>query len=249
MIYKKLNRDIIKYIAMFTMLLNHIANIFLNPGTFLFTFLVDIGYFTAPVMCWFLVEGYHYTHSKIRYGARLALFAVISEFPFCLAFSEVYNGEHIISFCGFNMIFTLFLCFCILLAEEYFLNRSLSFICIIILIIISLFSDWALIAPVFTLMFSHARGDRVRTKKAFLTGALIFAIMNLNPGYSGNTFFTSLALAVFSSCGILAAGFVIIHMYNGKRISGWRTFSKWFFYLFYPAHLMVLGLIRIFIFS
>lgn len=31
-----LNRDIIKYIAMFTMLLNHIANIFLEPGTLIF---------------------------------------------------------------------------------------------------------------------------------------------------------------------------------------------------------------------
>ena len=46
---KGLNRDVIKYIAMFTMLLNHIANIFLTPGTPLFTLLVDIGYFTAPV--------------------------------------------------------------------------------------------------------------------------------------------------------------------------------------------------------
>ena len=53
---KGLNRDVIKYIAMFTMLLNHIANIFLTPGTPLFTLLVDIGYFTAPVMCYFLVE-------------------------------------------------------------------------------------------------------------------------------------------------------------------------------------------------
>ena len=36
--YKVLNRDTIKYIAMFTMLLNHIATIFLTPGTWLFEF-------------------------------------------------------------------------------------------------------------------------------------------------------------------------------------------------------------------
>ena len=30
----ELNRDQIKYIAVFTMLLNHVANIFLQPGTF-----------------------------------------------------------------------------------------------------------------------------------------------------------------------------------------------------------------------
>ena len=52
---KVLNRDVIKYIAMFTMLMNHIANIFLTPGSLLFEILVDVGYFTAPVMCYFLV--------------------------------------------------------------------------------------------------------------------------------------------------------------------------------------------------
>ena len=30
----ELNRDQIKYIAVFAMLLNHVANIFLQPGTF-----------------------------------------------------------------------------------------------------------------------------------------------------------------------------------------------------------------------
>ena len=52
----ELNRDQIKYIAVFTMLLNHVANIFLQPGTFACEALKDIGYFTAPVMCWFLVD-------------------------------------------------------------------------------------------------------------------------------------------------------------------------------------------------
>ncbi len=102
-----MNRDQIKYAAMFTMLLNHIANIFLEPGTFLFEVMVDVGYFTAITMCYFLVEGYGYTRSKEKYGKRLLLFALISEIPFCLAFTE----EGTISFVSMNMLFTLFLCF------------------------------------------------------------------------------------------------------------------------------------------
>ena len=59
---KGLKSDEFKYIAMFTMHLNNIDNIFLAPGTPMFTLLVDIGYYTAPVMCSFLVVGYNYTH-------------------------------------------------------------------------------------------------------------------------------------------------------------------------------------------
>lgn len=242
---KILNRDIIKYIAMFTMLLNHIANIFLEPGTLLFTFFIDIGYFTAPVMCYFLVEGYHYTRSKRKYAGRLAMFALISEIPFCLAFSEVYTGEKFISFCGFNMIFTLFLCFCILLVMDYVKNGFLEILLIVGLFILSLFSDWALAAPLFTVLFARAGGNEKNIRNAYLIGAALFALMNFSPaGDIADTLY-SLVYALMTSAGILAAGVVIVWMYNGKRMEMGRTFSKWFFYWFYPVHLLILGIIRI----
>jgi hypothetical protein len=230
---------------MFTMLLNHIANIFLEPGTLLFTILIDIGYFTAPVMCYFLVEGYHYTRSKKKYAGRLALFALISEIPFCLAFSEVYTGERIISFCGFNMIFTLFLCFCILLVMDYVKNTLLEILLIAGLFIMSLFSDWALVAPLFTVLFAQAGGDKTNIRNAYLLGAALFALMNFNPGGGAAGTLFSLIYALMSAVGILAAGVVIVRLYNGKRMERGRAFSKWFFYWFYPVHLLILGIIRI----
>ena len=54
---KGLSRDAIKYIAMLTMLLNHISTIFMQPGHLLSELFLDIGYFTAITMCYFLVEG------------------------------------------------------------------------------------------------------------------------------------------------------------------------------------------------
>ena len=110
----ELNRDQIKYIAVFTMLLNHVANIFLQPGTFACEALKDIGYFTAPVMCWFLVEGYRYTRSVKKYAGRLLIFAVISQLPYYLAFAR----NHLAPWYTLNMIFTLFLCLCLMIAEE-----------------------------------------------------------------------------------------------------------------------------------
>lgn len=237
-----LNRDVIKYIAMVTMLLNHIANIFLESGTILCTFFLDLGYFTAPVMCYFLVEGYHYTHSKKKYAQRLAVFALLSEIPFCLAFSQEYNGERIISFCGFNMIFTLLLCFGILYVDDRVKSNLRRLFLIIVLFCLSAFSDWAFLAPMLTLLFAWARGNQKRTRNAFLIGAAVFAVLNLQ--FEGNLFY-DVVQALLSSVGILLAGIAIGYLYNGKRMESGRTFSKWFFYIFYPAHLLILGIVRI----
>lgn len=44
---------------------------------------------------------------------------------------------------------------------------------------------------------------------------------------------------------ILVSGFFILYLYNGKRAAQHRGFYKWFFYAFYPGHLLVLGLLRV----
>ena len=168
--WRGLNRDVIKYIAMTAMLLNHIANIFLVPGTLWYEVLVDIGYFTAITMCYFLVEGFRYTHSRKQYALRLFGFGVVSQVPFSMAFAQ--NG--ILEFQDFNMMFTLFLCFCILLCIETIRNRFLRGVLIVLLIFGSLFCDWALLAPVFTLLFRWSGQDQKRLRFSFALSAALF---------------------------------------------------------------------------
>ena len=232
--WRVLNRDVIKYIAVTAMLLNHITNIFLVPGTLWYEVLVDIGYFTAITMCYFLVEGFRYTHSRKQYALRLFGFGVVSQVPFSMAFAQ--NG--ILEFQDFNMMFTLFLCFCILLCIETIRNRFLRGVLIVLLIFGSLFCDWALLAPVFTLLFAWAGGNRTRQKAAFGAAALLYGGM---AGLGSGQVWEAVGCAV----PILVSAFVILYLYNGRRAARGRTFYKWFFYAFYPAHLLVLGLLRL----
>ena len=229
-----MNRDIIKMLAMATMLVNHIANVFMPAGAPLTNLCLYIGYFTAVTMCYFLVEGYGYTHSKTQYAGRLFGFAVLAQLPYQLVFPE----HGMAGMLQFNMLFTLLLCFLVLAAQEKIHSGFLRVFCIVLLIFLSIFCDWALLAPVFTLLFIWARDSRPRKQIAFAAAAVLYGGMaGLGSG--------SLAETVGCAVPILTAGFVILYLYNGQRARRGRSFSKWFFYTFYPAHLLVLGLIRI----
>ena len=114
------------------------------------------------------------------------------------------------------------------------MNRSLSLP----------FTDRALPSAIHPGGVSHsrparwARDSRPRKQIAFAAAAVLYGGMaGLGSG--------SLAEAVGCAVPILTAGFVILYLYNGQRARRGRNFSKWFFYTFYPAHLLVLGLIRI----
>lgn len=229
-------RETVKYIAIVAMTLNHIAHCFLTPGAFLYQLLVGIGYFTAPVMCYFLTEGYGYTRSKQRYALRLLLFALISQPPFWLAFSE--KGV------GANMIFTLFLCVCLLIYMEKMEGHPLCGLGLFALTAVTIFSDWGVAAPLMVYGFQKKKGDRKGTGGIFWLTALWMAVNEAacimeqggGPGQA-------LAGGFLALSGPCLAGVVILFFYNGKKSSRGGRFSKWFFYLYYPAHLLALGLL------
>ena len=53
----------------------------------------------------------------------------------------------------------------------------------------------------------------------------------------------SLLHGLLGCLGIVLAGITVLFLYNGKRAQHGRQFSKWFFYLFYPVHLLILYLV------
>ncbi len=233
---KPLNRDAIKYIAMFTMFLNHFSYIFLTQGTFWHDTLTNIGYFTAVTMCYFLVEGYGYTRSKRKYGLRLLGFALLSQLPFMMLTAT----QGYFRFIGFNMIFTLLLCFLILVVDERIENRWGRVLLKALLLLASCFCDWAIFAPVFTMLFLWAGKDRKRIAVSYMIAAVSFGCASLNALSP-----LDVLQAAVSALGIVASGICILYLYNGRRAERGRTFSQWFFYLFYPVHLLALGLLRI----
>ncbi|MDE5858902.1 MAG: conjugal transfer protein TraX, partial [Oscillospiraceae bacterium] len=77
-----LSANTLKYIAIVAMLIDHIAWCFVDTYSFWGQIMHIIGRITAPIMCYFIAEGYHYTRDVKKYLLRLGVFAIISWFPF-----------------------------------------------------------------------------------------------------------------------------------------------------------------------
>lgn len=232
----KLSRSAIKYIAMVTMFLNHFNIAILNQSAPYSLALEYIGYFTAITMCYFLVEGYHDTHSKRKYALRMFLFALISQVPYWMA----------IGFRQFNMLFTLLLCMGVLWILENVQPPLWRTLGIVALIFCSIYFDWGILAPVFTLMFAKNRGNRTGVIRAYVIAAILFAGLNFSEYILNETPLQAFLQAVCSSLGIVVSGIVITCVYDKTKQPKKAAWSKWFFYAFYPAHLLVLGLIRLY---
>lgn len=231
---KGMNRDIIKYIAVIAMTFNHIAHVFLAPGTILYEVFIDIGYFTAVTMCYFLVEGYHYTQSKKRYGKRLLIFAFIAQIPYGLVAKRI----------SLNMLFTLFICFLILWVMENVKENSKRKMAVLSLSMVTFYCDWAVIAAIFTILFEISRGDKKLERRAYMRATILYGGISFLSFITQYTLGAAILYTLFSSIGIIVSGIVILGFYNGKKAETNQRFNKWFFYIYYPAHLIVLLLIK-----
>ncbi|MFA9396963.1 MAG: TraX family protein [Clostridiaceae bacterium] len=231
---RSLNRNELKYIAIIAMLLDHIGMFFIpvtNPGGCI---LRVLGRLTAPIMCFFIAEGYFYTKSKKNYGLRLFVFAVISQFAYSFAhYNKWFTWD-------FNMIFTLFISFLVLLSYDKIKNNILKWITIFVLIVISFNGDWAIIAPLWVLVFWIFRD---KPKEKFISygiisltvvlSSLVFMVVN---GYHWYGELWQLGLFICIP---------LLLLYNGEK-GKVSYLNKWIFYIFYPLHLVILGLINLF---
>ena len=230
-----MNREQIKLTAIAAMTINHTAMAFVPPQSILYTIMTDIGYITAVTMCYFLVEGYYYTRSKMAYMRRLGVSAVLSQAPYMLA----------LGLCQLNMLFTLLLCFIVVLVMDKFKHKVLKIFAVTVLFCSSCFCDWAFKAVLFTVFFNLAYQRKESLIIPFSAAFMVQFCLSLYAYQVAFPAGQALLLSLFSSVGIIVSGYLIIRKYNGQRSDKHKTFWKWFFYLYYPLHLMLLYLFKI----
>ena len=229
-----MNREQIKLTAIAAMTINHTAMAFVPPQSILYIIMTDIGYITAITMCYFLVEGYYYTRSQTAYMRRLGVSAVLSQAPYMLA----------LGLCQLNMLFTLLLCFIVLLVMDKVRYKLLKIPLVVILFCCSGFCDWAFKAVLFTVFFNLAHQRKESLIIPFSAAFMVQFCLSLYAYQAAFPAGQTLLLSFFSSVGIIVSGYLIIRKYNGQRSEKHKTFWKWLFYLYYPLHLFLLYLFK-----
>lgn len=241
-----ISANTIKYFAVFAMLIDHIAWCFVDTNSILGIIMHLIGRMTAPIMTYFIVEGYHYTRNVNKYLARLAIFAAVSWIPFL--FME-YGTFLPFTFVDGNLYFNpaqgvIYTFFLTLLALKTVHSQSLpkpaKVVLVIGLCMLSSIGDWFFFPIVWALLLDKYRGNFKKQAAAFAISSVVLMtlmIVFLTDGFGDNWFQYGVLLAL-----------IPLYFYNGEKGRGGR-FNKWFFYIFYPAHLLILGILKWYVFK
>lgn len=216
------------------MLIDHCAWLFIPTDTVFAQVLHFIGRITAPIMCFFITEGFHYTRNIKKYIGRLAVFAVISHFAYLYCFTGSFFGKR-----NESVITTLLLS----LLAVWVLNCEKVIPCfkvpiILVIMMLAEHCDWGCRLVFFSIAFELGRGNRRNQLLAYGFTAFLLNILPLVKIISADT---ELFFSQIYNLGVILP-IPLIMMYNGQKGGGKST--KWVFYVFYPAHLIVLGLIN-----
>ena len=179
-----------------------------------------IGRLSFPIFCFLLTEGFSHTSNRIRYAARLCIFAILSEFPYDLAFSETFSFLH-----SQNIFFTLLIGLLVLWGMQYFSGKYCiqAGVCMLGAAVCVLFEcdyGWQGILLIAVLFFFHH--DSFSMTIAGISVCLLWS--------------WEAAFAFFP-----------IHLYNKQRDWMNSPSAKYAFYFFYPLHLLILVWIQKFL--
>ncbi len=232
-----LSSEALKTIAIVAMFIDHAAFLvsqsYYSPLSAIMHFL---GRITGPLMFFFIAEGYAHTRNVNRYTLRLAVFAVVSYLPFMLF---VNNGlpESPGGWLRLPVIYTLLLGLLALRARHEVKNPAASVCLVGLCLLASVWGDWGFMCVISVLMFDLLRGNLAGQRIGFCLLALLYGVMPLvSEVATRNVGDPVLYLtAIFVGLGMLLP-MLLLGFYSGQRGRG----SKWLFYIFYPAHLLLL---------
>ena len=221
-----LDTDLLKLVAIAAMFLDHFGDVFF-PGVGIFRW---VGRIAFPLFCYCMTVGLLYTRDIRKYLGRLAVFAVVSQ-PFYLLAFHPYDWRT--EWANWNIFFTLFLS---LLAMAGLKARK-WWLFLLGLFVVSWWNfDYSGLGIQLMLIFYLCRN---RPKLGAVLFCLTYATSLLygDPGDPLTLMVGNLAVD-WSFFAVFAAPLIFCRTHSGLNV------PKYVFYAFYPAHLLLIALLR-----
>ena len=244
---KGLNGNALKVIAIIAMTIDHLAWVgietYEQAETPLQIGLHCIGRLTAPMMIFFIAEGYHHTHNFNRYLRRLFILAVVSHFAFCYFNMSSFNPFDNLLFNATSIAWPLFWGLILLrlwdTKQLRIGNRTVGkqwTVCMKVLItltacLLTFTSDWSCAAPLAILAIGRNRDNFYKQMLWMMLIITLYAVAFF-------IFHSHTYGMVHMACWLAVP---LLSLYNGQRGS-----CQWlgkFFYYYYPAHMALIGLL------
>ena len=231
-----MNGNQLKLIAIAAMTIGHVAWV-LQPGVDVAWYLIALQTvlrLMVPIMWFFVAEGCAHTRNIWMYALRMGIFAVVSHFAYCFAFGVPFFGLDGGFMNRTSVLWPLGVAVLLIaILENTYMSMPVQILVVLGFCVLAFPGDWsciALLAPVF-LYFQ--RGNRqVQMIGITVIAALVAGVGFIIMDWRSALLNVGLALSV-----------PLLMTYNGER-GRWRG-MKWLFYIYYPAHLAVCGVLRI----
>ncbi|MGN0621434.1 MAG: TraX family protein [Porcipelethomonas sp.] len=223
-----ISSDVLKLLAVIAMTIDHIAWIYVPFASFPGQLMHIIGRIAAPIMCFMIAEGYAHTRDPIRYAKRLGLFALISHFPYVFFESGRFALIHQTS-----IMLPLFLgLIALIIRDSPKYEAAVKNMILLIICLVSMLGDWGCIAVIWIQFFYAFRYNRREQMKYFciITAVMLLVDIIINATY-GCWYKDLFKLGIF-----LAVPFLM--KCSGVRKTG--NAARWFYYIYYPAHMIFL---------
>lgn len=235
---KKLNSNHLKLIAIIAMTIDHLADFLYPamPNIAISNIMHIVGRLTAPIMFFFICEGYFYTKNIKKYITRLFIFAFISHFAYCFAFGinfipftsgSIFNQTSIMWSLAWAVVALH------ILHGENNLKNYQKWLLIILINIITFPADFSSIV-VMAILFMYDRRNNFKGQMiSMMSWLLLYSLISY--------LFVNKTYGVIELSSVL----VIPLLYNYNKERGKAKWLKWFFYIYYPLHLFIIGLLRL----
>ena len=226
----------LKIIAMLLMVIDHLALTFLPSSSILYLICRLVGRLSMPIFAYKIACGFIYTSNLKRYAYKIFLMTLAAQIPFTLLSGSQNFFTELLTHWNIGLTFLAALGVLSLLTSKSKGHLLRQYICLLALFLLASYADYGVYGLAMVILFYYFITYKVSILQSMLSLGMLTIFYYLLTMPYAFSYMIKMQLPA-----ILAVP-LIHYLPDGKVPLG-----KYFFYIFYPLHMLIIVLLRQFI--